>query len=92
MNCLGNPKTAGQLIKQEASARLDLCNNLRTACDNLILLDKFGFTLEDIEKFNNATLYLFDSVNKGYTDFESILKTLKDDYGLTLIFDTKGKK
>lgn len=92
MKCLGNPKTAARMIREEANSRLDLCNNLRTACDNLILLDKFGFSLEDIEKFNNATLYLFDSVNKGYTDFESILKTLKDDYRLTLIWDTKGKR
>lgn len=100
MNCLGNPKTAGRLIRKEADrqakeksdAMLDICNNLYTACNDLVLLDKFGFSLEDVEKFNNDTRYLFDSINQGYIDFDCILETLEKEYGLTFVFNNKEKK
>ena len=86
----GIRKKASELIKEEVNrevkARVDIINKLRTACDNLVLADKFGFTYEQIAKFNDEVSYLCDSVNKEYITFEDIQKMLKDDYRITIVY------
>lgn len=92
MKCVANPKTSRQIINAEVEARIDICNNMRTACDSFVLLDKFGFTKEDVARFNDAVQYLFDSIVQGYTDFDSVLETMKNEYQIEFVFNKKGKR
>lgn len=53
------------------------------------LHDKHGFTPEMLEGFAETLNGLYESFNQGYIDFEDLRKTLKDETGINIEYQSR---
>lgn len=53
------------------------------------LSDKHGFTEEDLDKFVDGVIALYDSYDKGYITLADVHMALKNEVGVSIIGKTK---
>ena len=53
------------------------------------LSDKHGFTEEDLDKFVDGVIELYDSYDKGYITLADVHMALKNEVGVSIIGKTK---
>lgn len=87
MKCHANPSQAQRIIKEETDKNIEVVRKTIQAIDAHVLLDKFGFTLEQLAQFFDCIQYQYESVVQGYVTFEDIINNLKKEYDLDLRFN-----
>lgn len=72
-------------IKDKATNEaIDKAFGLMLGIPVMVLHDKHGYGSVRLERFMDQVMDLYESFNKGYLDFDDILKTIEDETGLRL--------
>lgn len=80
-----------QAIKDKAfNEAIDKSFVLMLGLPMMVLHDQWGYGKVRCERFIDQVLEIYDSFNKGYLDFDDIIKTLEEESGIRLM-DVKTK-
>lgn len=82
-------KSASKLIHEECDRRIDQASQWMLACMTMVLLDKAHIDPDEIQTIIKEIEKLFSSITAGYLDFNDVIKTLQDDYGINMYFVQK---
>lgn len=79
------PTTKADINRAKKDAQ-DEALSLSIALFLTVLLDKFGFDAEQLQKVWDEINALSDSVAKGYVNLHDLKTVLEDEYGIVLSF------
>ena len=71
-----------RIKKEQTSKAVDVAFTLLLGMPVMVLHDKHGFQLDQLEAFVSDILSLYDSYEKGYVTLDDIRQTLKDETGV----------